>query len=450
MEQILLHHDAVNRMNELATRLLDFVHEADQRPKSKGKINFIPDIPVDATITEEDIDHLEISEADAFGNEVAKYFTYDGRTYGLEKSDYQEFASVAERIQALAPLRNIVSKVTLRAILFTWIQKAWLRETALLPCEYITIEVEKAIQKHEVWVPIAWMSIENDVTVGRVVFKQVTQAQYDKWIQQAIEASNEHGTTQRAIYENERNNFQGYAAGVVSIEAEEKRAKEYALEQVESSLAMLHVFSPGALHPLITINAQMRGRNHIPSYKLLQLTDEKPTTIESGLSQAQSPLWILDSVQIEKIRKVGLDRLSEILVKTDRSEFEQQILDAMLVYSRVATSDKITDKLIYLFAPFESLFLKDGKESIAQNLAERLALFVGKTQDEKLTIRDRVRRVYGSRSQFLHHAQQISDVEDLKLFMLDAWLAFTKVIANSHMFSTHIDLLQSIDDYKLR
>jgi hypothetical protein len=167
------------------------------------------------------------------------------------------------------------------------------------------------------------------------------------------------------------------------------------------------------------------------------------TTLKSGSG------WVISDAMVREFRQVGLDALSRLLSKGRKSVFEEELLDAILIYSRNSLFDDPANRLIYILAALESLLLRDNNEPIQKNLGERLAFVVGTTLDERIAIRDNVTRVYELRSGFLHHARALAGMDTLEQFMLYVWRAFVVLITDMDKFESKRDLIEVLERRKM-
>lgn len=89
-------------------------------------------------------------------------------------------------------------------------------------------------------------------------------------------------------------------------------------------------------------------------------------------------------------------------------------IDTLILYSRHTIAKNASDKLLAIFGALDFFLLKDGNESIQQNIGERIAFAVGQNGGERVKIVSLVKRVYGLRSQFVHHADAFTDLSSYR------------------------------------
>ncbi len=156
----------------------------------------------------------------------------------------------------------------------------------------------------------------------------------------------------------------------------------------------------------------------------------------------------LDEAAIDFHLKFGLEILSDLLIKDNKSQFEKVSLEAFFIYSRCTTVKDPADKLVYILVALESLFLKNNTEPIQQNLAERIAFLIEKTVEGRMKIIKEVKNAYEIRSSFVHHGASIEDYEALEHFMWHAWRAITTVITATKTIKSKDEFLAHLDHIK--
>ena len=142
----------------------------------------------------------------------------------------------------------------------------------------------------------------------------------------------------------------------------------------------------------------------------------------------------------------GLNILSDMLCKEDRSEFQDQVLTSLYLYSRNPLAREIADKLVYILVSLESILLKDANEPIMQNIGERIAFIIGKPI-ERIKIVQNVKDIYGLRSSFIHHGKDINfeNIEVMKVFRENSWEVYLFLIHNIYKFKNKIELIEYLD-----
>jgi hypothetical protein len=133
---------------------------------------------------------------------------------------------------------------------------------------------------------------------------------------------------------------------------------------------------------------------------------------------------------------------------TERNEFQELHLGALIHYSRNILKSETAERLLYIITALESVFIKDANEGITQNLRERIAAFGGKDKAKRLKILKTIANVYELRSGFVHRAVPVSDMSQIEQFLLEAWSTFVFLLNNFNKWRTKSDFLRMIDEHK--
>jgi hypothetical protein len=145
-----------------------------------------------------------------------------------------------------------------------------------------------------------------------------------------------------------------------------------------------------------------------------------------------------------------LQNLIAIFATEQRTDFQQRLFDALLIYSQNNVAKEPYEKLIFCLVAVESMLVKDPSEPIQDNIGERMAYILGETVQERLEIESLVKQVYAIRSKFVHHGQRPTDMEVLARFMKKVWILFFHWILNHSAVSTKAELIEGLRRLKYR
>lgn len=242
--------------------------------------------------------------------------------------------------------------------------------------------------------------------------------------------------------------FCGKAAARVDVIAESNMAHTIAEEEAEAALAFLRLFTPANLIPSRVSYLRPYGKENVETYTYFA-TIPGAVMHGTGLVDHVMGPTILKSSDIIAIRQGGLDKLNSILNSSARSKFQEALLDALTLYSRHTIAKTPSEKLLNLFTALDTFLLKDASEPIQQNIAERLARVVGQTTDERLEIVQQTKKIYGLRSQFVHHGESVEDLEALQRFLERVWKFFLALIHTSDRFQTREAFIEELERQKM-
>jgi len=448
-ETINLHPDAKRTFDEKASLLAAFLRPD---PKVFDDSQHVPINPyVTATIGKDDIipESNVWSKADHSGREYARYFQAGDRVVGLEGETYLAFRRLAESIQRTQALRDSISLDTIIDLLTSWLRLTLKGQPELSATDFILSKCREMVGEYTVLLPLYELYVEESFELGRVLIRTITAEEIDRWVERQSKEDPEHAESYKQSGERAKQKHQGKAAASITLLAEPKRAYEVARREAEDALAMLQVFSIGVLVPEARCYWTLFGSEKVESftYFILQGSDLKNGA--TGYYGAPNTVWMLSKALLVDLKSRGLDAASALLRESKRNDFQEHVVDALLLYSRAALQGGVTEKLLYILVALESLLLRDETELIGQNLAERLAVVIGGNVDERKAIIKTTREVYRLRSRFVHHGVEIDDVKTMDEFMLYASVFFEKILKATDLFQTKIALLDALEAKRL-
>jgi hypothetical protein len=266
---------------------------------------------------------------------------------------------------------------------------------------------------------------------GRVTFRAITKAMMEEWEASALSkcTTDNERTAVKTGMERRRKKFQALATGTMKIEAEPDRAYEIACRETDKSVSLLRFFSPAMLDPAKTSYSAPLGRQHGDSYDYLLVKEKKIVGHNAGLTDKSSPAWNF-TVEDQQNFAPELQVLHELLVADKLTDFQEIVLNALIVFSRSFLAKEISDKLIYMLVALESVFLKDTGEFNQDAISLRMAYMQNVSVTERKQIIADVKAVYKLRSLYVHHGQRISfdESELLKRFKRHALLSLMALI----------------------
>jgi hypothetical protein len=421
-------------------------------PQGKG---FSPDI-VRHEIPGEDLISLSRDSyiAGPLQKEVAKTFRLKDSVLGLFGEDYKGLVRLAESMQSVKPLRDKVSVRFLIDSIFNWIATSHQRTDVVPMTETMLADAERAIQEIELWLPVAMLYVETDIVIGRVTIKTITKEIIDNYHSASIEQIQNDGhaigSELQDHFRTERKELQGLAAATIKLHAEPIRAEEIAIEQALNSLAILRLYSLANLEPELTGHCTLLGRKRVEELRTFTVQDAEIRGFHRATLSAADPAWTLDTTKIAELRRTqGLDFLSALLIKEDRSEYEHALVDCLLLYSESSLAKDPVSKLVSVLVALESLLLKDSSEPIQQNLSERVAFLF--SPEKRIGVKRSVIQAYGIRSRFIHHGYDIGidEIDALRKFLLNAWAALHGLINLTALCRTKAELFKRFEDVKM-
>ena len=313
---------------------------------------------------------------------------------------------------------------------------------------------EKIIGDYEIVIPINFLHIEKSFALGNVNFRPFSKTSIDELEFRAVTQAQDSPQKDlvRQLFDQKIRQFQGYAVATILLQAEPARAYEIAIEETNTALSMLRIFSSSTREPLSYYSAAVWGSSNISKGYLIALKEGNFNQMCIQTLDRRPMSEYLNNQAIDDLYLAGLSILDNLLgLRSKRNKFQKKLLEALILYSRSAISKDIADKLVYILVALESIFLKNSSEPIQQNLGERIAFLIGDSLEKRKRIIKVTRETYTLRSRFVHHGHSIDDdhLETMREFMQYAWQAIVSLIHQSNSVSTVEALLDMLDDRKL-
>ena len=120
----------------------------------------------------------------------------------------------------------------------------------------------------------------------------------------------------------ERKESQGFAAATIQLHAEPSRAIEVALSESERAISLLRIFTPENLSPKMLSYCTLSGNRNLETRKCLVVKNGQIISFTDGfVDDNVYDLIAFSDESVSMIRGMGLNILSDILCKENRSEF---------------------------------------------------------------------------------------------------------------------------------
>jgi len=445
-----IHPAAADNCNTKVQVLLHRIEpEPDRYRVERGPGN--PNIHSTFTFTPENIvGEIVFGWSDFVGKTVGKAFEDGNRLIGLFDDDYGQLVRIAEALhKSVRP--PVVTVSLLTDLVFDWIKQSHRQATDESMTDYVLHECEKRIMEAEIWIPISYFYIPRPLVFGEITFRAITKAMMDEW-ETSVLAKCTNDKERAAVktgIERRRRKFQGLAVATMKFAAEPDRAHEIAYEKTDKSVSLLRFFSPAMLDPAKTSYSAPLGRQHTDSYDYLLVKDKEIIDHNAGLVDRSSPVWNF-TLEDQETWAPELHVLHGLLIADKLTDFQETVLNSLIIFSRSSLAKEISDKLIYMLVALESVFLKDSSEPIQDNISLRMA-YMQDVSIRKGIIAD-VKEVYKLRSSFVHHGTRVSldQYELLKRFQRHALLSLMALIPLAASPISKSDFFDDLENRRLR
>ena len=439
-----LHTDARRNFDQKAVELAnDLANSAPASFPERPVEPYWPEVHTAGRITESDIIGPKVEvHIDRFGRETARSISDVSGSLILTGESHARFVELADAVQRTHALKNSVSVNTVRRLTADWLWTTKASSESEPFSAWVLAECESLVRDYTAVVPIFGLHVETDVSIGRVVFRNITRAELNTWA----------ASKQRPFSSEDEAKLFGLAAARLSLYAEESFARGRASEEVDLALGVLRLVSTGAFAPEKPTLAVPLGRERIERSHSILVDKDGNVLYQHALVHPERWSWALDKKFITSTLAPMLEPWSALLTRDERSSFDHDALHSVLLYSHATLYRNISERLIHIFAAVEAHLLRNDNEPIMMSIADRLAFSVGRTAEERREIHATVKRVYGFRSKYVHHAVA-APITSTELELIEKFLRvivnfFGIIGANLTRFRTRDAFLDALETVK--
>src|ERR687898_773597 len=161
-----LHPDAAKNFNDKARTLQDMVGPMTEALPSELPTHIArPGAPAHVVSESEPFDFTITGLQDQLGRTTARSFEHQGRRFGLEGDRYKELARLSEGLQRTNALRKVVSTKRVEDRILDWMKEQHTGGGTPELADFIAERWEEDVKAHEIWFPVARLSLENSTEV---------------------------------------------------------------------------------------------------------------------------------------------------------------------------------------------------------------------------------------------------------------------------------------------
>lgn len=414
---------------------------------------FEPEVHVAATITDKEIlGEPREAVTDYRGKTVGRFFIFAGKRYGLIDESHEELVKLAESIQKLPAFRDSLSKDFVEECIFLWLGDEFGHPgNSGSFMQFLTSEASRVVKQITVFVPVANTVVEAAFQFYGTTIRNMTKAMVDDLASIGESLPDEENRKSATKFFDEfRKEYQGYVVVEIGLTCEPSFANDLGIDTASRITDLLGIYSGAVLMPDVKCVSRIRGTENLGQYTTVTKAQDGGLSIQKGiLDRASARQWLISKADLAEYSRCGLDVISNIASREQRTEFESTVLNMAFLYSKAAFTSDPMEKLVHMLSALESTLLRNESEPIQQNLAERLAFFTSQELLERKGIIRNVRHVYGLRSRYLHHGHSSSELKELSTFFVRVWIFYVQLVVNSGRFKTKSEFLDAIDDHKL-
>jgi hypothetical protein len=280
---------------------------------------------------------------DPTGKYSALFWRRPGGTFlGIYQSDYLELVSLAHAIQKTSGVRNVASFEFLKAEIFQWLTDRHDEAAIDGLCDRLDRRLAEEVVDREIWIPIHDLFIEREYELG-VRFRTLTKEMLEPAHTKLLNKARDDG--KRAALQTYFNRLwrdHGLRAiAMVPVRAEPEHAADAAFFRADRALGCLRLFSSAHYRPESVSTCVPKGAEHMPSRIYFYVRDgEIGGLVKEVTNDAVGEPTVVGDADFANFQHLGWTELDATLKKNpaELTEFENEALASILLYSRAATS----------------------------------------------------------------------------------------------------------------
>jgi hypothetical protein len=407
--------------------------------------NWRPDFLVSHSITAEQVRGPVIRETPSPVNNgiVELAILFENRSCELDEQGCQILDGLAERWFNEPRVRCVTTEAAMRNRLVRWCIRVLASGTYESCVDFQLSSLQQNVRERNVWVVVADLEVEGELTLGKVTFKEVNSVLAEEITKPVVQLN---GASER-LKEDVSKHWQGRTAAVYMGFGDEGAVRSQAVENTERACALLRLLSPAINGPNqrsylgpATLESQQ------PIERMLFDVGTPHLAFKTGIKERHNNPCHFPLEKRDQQLKGPLGDFQGLLGE-QRSQFGEHLLRSVIVFSRASLTSNPIEKLIFANAGLEAMLLAGNESSpIMKTVRRRLIGSLAGSKEVASDIRHHYSKAYKMRSKFLHHGITNSQAKIVEKFLCYACLYFLRVIrARSRWDSIHAHV-KSLDE----
>lgn len=379
--------------------------------------------------------------------------SFGDRAYNLDMGGCRLLDALAEALALHPRLHGRTTTQAMRERVKNWCFVVLETNVYTNAVGHVLDALRRDVDVHEAWVLLADIDVEDSFPMGSVRICGIGSAQVNKWMSSLVTAGLSE-STRPDIREHFERDWQGHTAAVYRCIADVDATKSAALIHTERACSLLRMVEPG--------NVSATQRSYLQPERLMSqmgvrsvlLDPERLDHFVDSETKLNPPCGIVvDKASFkEKWERGYLRALHELLSSAPQTEFQHDLLGALMVYSRHRLTSDPIEKLIFVFSGMEAVLVEPDKRIPKRfTLRKRLCGMFAGDESVRRNIAKVVNDAYELRSNYLHEGTAIRDRQIVEAFLGYAWLLFLRLIERHQRWRSVHELRLELDsDFKAR
>lgn len=435
-------HDAI-AIDEMSAALLLKVQ--DIAVSASSPETFPTQRPISATLTDADmIDTPILWCTGVNGKRALIFIRIDSQLLGLSELDFADLERISDKIHTTQWAMDKLSRKFIEDEFLVWARENFRTQNKSSFSDVIIAKSLEKIAILEVWAPIAHLEIESSLEFGSVRIAPITSDKIDSLERMGGPPPPAQQEAVRKLFSNIRRELQGFAAVVVTLEAEPILAEERGLMIAQDAVSLLRFFSPAAPASSVLCPTALLGAEIVPHSKLLVLSDSSFSMTEKIASSAVE-FWRLSQCDIEHLEDMGFKQAGGLVSPAGLSDFAASVRSSLITYGKGTTFPDLIDRLTHALSALEGVLLRHAIEPIESNIADRISFMLSKQESERAEIAQNVRQAYWLRGQYRTLSLSPREQEILAIFIANAHAVLRTALQNVGSFQTKMEFIEAVD-----
>lgn len=427
-------------LTRMAGDLLTKVRELKLQQTPQG---FQTDRPTTSITDQDIIGPITFWGHEPSGEPTFMFIYHESKSFGFSESDHRGLEALTEVALKLPWARAGLSRGFVEKVFIDWARQRFVGNGPSF-AEALSSAARDKVKALKIWAPIANMEIEESFEFGPVRIEPVTSAVIDGFRSTAPDPRPEQEEQVAQLFEKLRQDIQGRAAVVVSMEAEPGLAEERGLQVAQDVVGLLRFFSPAGPMSFLFSPIALSGAEYIPRSNLIVLQDAAFSLTQRTLPQ-KIGFWRLSRAQIAELKSGLLDIAGSLVMPDGLDDFALAVRESILIYSKGTTLVDPMDRLRNCITALESVFLRHEMEPRQHSIANRLSALLAHARAERDASRQTIQQIYWMQSQPQLRVHGPREEELIALFTSYAYDALRLALSNVPRFESKVEFVIEVD-----
>lgn len=244
--------------------------------------------------------------------------------------------------------------------------------------------------------------------------------------------------------------FEGSICAEYRIIAETDRARERAIEETRRVIDLIRYAIPAIYPTNVHVNVGLQG-DAWPGTLVAPIISSDFSSFNWNQKEV-GPLqpFVFSPQIIEILSNLGFFKLAEILKKpyANLTEFERSLLKGIHWFSSALTQVEPENKFLNLTTCLETFLTQGSGYPVVVTIAESVALIFSENSTERLSMRKKVKDLYGMRSGVSHGGHKAIYNNELNELQAIAFNLIKIMIGKLETFQTKQNIFDWVDELK--